>query len=106
MSHRNGNPVRRTCMRTLVRTLARVAAGAFVVLSCESSPSAVGVEFVGNGRAYDVWRPAVEGECSAEIHNSYFVVGPDGTRYPTWHPPEDEATGCSFGHEHGRDPRG
>jgi hypothetical protein len=26
--------------------------------------------------------------------------------YPTWHPPTDPATGCTFGHEHGRDPRG
>jgi hypothetical protein len=33
-------------------------------------------------------------------------VGPDGKLYPTWHPPADTATGCSFGHEHGRDPRG
>lgn len=26
--------------------------------------------------------------------------------YPTWHPPVDPETGCSFGHEHGRDPHG
>ena len=36
------------------------------------------------------------------------VVGPDGKRYPTWHPPTytDPATGrtCTFGHEHGDDP--
>jgi hypothetical protein len=82
------------------------AAAAFLaVASCENSPSDVPIEIVGNGRAYDVWRPA-EGECSADIHNSYMVVGPDGKRYPTWHPPTHEATGCSFGHEHGRDPRG
>jgi hypothetical protein len=85
-----------------------IAAGAgavAVTLSCESSPSAVEVEFAGNSRAYGVWQPA-EGECSAQIHDSYSVLGPDGKRYPTWHPPIDEATGCSFGHEHGRDPRG
>src|SRR5205807_1369689 len=42
----------------------------------------------------------------AEVHNSYSVVGPDRKLYPTWHPPVDPVTGCSFGHDHGRDPRG
>jgi hypothetical protein len=32
-------------------------------------------------------------------------MGPDGKVYPTWHPPTGPG-GCSFGHEHGRDPRG
>jgi hypothetical protein len=36
------------------------------------------------------------------------VIGPDGRRYPTWHPPTttDPGTGrpCTFGHEHGDDP--
>lgn len=41
-----------------------------------------------------------------EIHDSYKVKGPDGKWYPTWHPPVDPATGCKFGHEHGRDPKG
>lgn len=40
------------------------------------------------------------------IHQSYKVKGPDGKWYPTWHPPVDPATGCKFGHEHGRDPKG
>ena len=44
------------------------------------------------------------------FHDTYFVIGPDGKKYPTWHPPTatDPATAasCSFGHEHGRDPRG
>jgi hypothetical protein len=47
--------------------------------------------------------------CTQAFHDSFFVVGPDGKRYPTWHPPVavDPANGreCSFGHEHGRDPR-
>ncbi|HEY6209718.1 MAG TPA: hypothetical protein VIW28_11700 [Gemmatimonadales bacterium] len=34
------------------------------------------------------------------------MVGPDGKLHPTWHPPIDPATGCSFGPDHGRDPRG
>ena len=41
-----------------------------------------------------------------EIHDVYKVMGPDGKWYPTWHPPVDPATGCRFGHEHGRDPNG
>jgi hypothetical protein len=74
-------------------------------LSCESSPSDVPIAMVGDGRAYDVWRPGPS-ECAADLHNAYSVVGPDGKRYPTWHPPTDPVSGCSFGHEHGRDPRG
>ena len=39
--------------------------------------------------------------CSQAFHDSYFVVGPDGKRYPTWHPPvaTDPANGrdCTFG---------
>lgn len=49
--------------------------------------------------------PPKEGECSKEIHARYWVYGPDGKIYPTWHPPVDPVTGCKFGHEHGRDPR-
>jgi hypothetical protein len=44
--------------------------------------------------------------CTPEIHNRFTAVGPDGKVYPTWHPPTDPQTGCTFGHEHGRDPRG
>lgn len=44
------------------------------------------------------------GECSKEIHARYWTYGPDGKVYPTWHPPRDPS-GCSFGHEHGDDPR-
>jgi hypothetical protein len=44
------------------------------------------------------------GECSVEIHARYWTTGPDGKVYPTWHPARDRS-GCSFGHEHGDDPR-
>lgn len=48
--------------------------------------------------------------CTQAFHDTFFVIGPDGKRYPTWHSPTavDPANGreCSFGHEHGRDPRG
>ena len=57
------------------------------------------------------WTPnATYDTCSKAFHDTYFVIGPDGKRYPTWHPPvaTDPASGrdCTFGHEHGRDPRG
>jgi len=55
--------------------------------------------------AYSKWEPGPFDTCSKEIHDSYSTIGPDGKRYPAWHPPIDPATGCSFGHEHGADPR-
>jgi hypothetical protein len=45
-----------------------------------------------------------DGECSNAVHARYWTYGPDGLVYPTWHPPKDPS-GCSFGHEHGDDPR-
>jgi hypothetical protein len=64
-----------------------------------------------HSRAYDLiltpdpkgYQPRA-GECSNEVHARYWVYGPDGEVYPTWHPPRD-GSGCSFGHEHGDDPR-
>lgn len=54
------------------------------------------------------WTPTEYDTCTAELHASYNIVGPDGKIYPTWHPAQvtDPATGklCSFGHEHGADP--
>jgi hypothetical protein len=56
--------------------------------------------------AAKAWVPGTGDTCPVEVHDRYSTVGPDGKRYPTWHPPVDLETGCSFGHEHGRDPRG
>lgn len=54
------------------------------------------------------WVPTAADTCPQSVHERYSVIGPDGKRYPTWHPPTtvDPATGrtCTFGHEHGRDP--
>ena len=61
---------------------------------------------IGDSRAYGLWVPGTTDTCSPEVHNRFATVGPDGLRYPTWHPPSDPGSGCSFGHEHGRDPRG
>jgi hypothetical protein len=64
------------------------------------------VQETGVAFQYGIWVPGSNDTCTPEIHNRYSVVGPDGKRYNTWHPPVDPVTGCSFGHEHGRDPRG
>jgi hypothetical protein len=63
-------------------------------------------EAVGDARALGLWAPQGSDTCSPEVHDGYATVAPDGLRYPTWHPAVDPATGCTFGHEHGRDPSG
>lgn len=59
--------------------------------------------------AYGIWTPSQYDTCSKALHDSYSVIGPDGKVYPTWHPPVvvDSSTGkeCTFGHEHGRNPK-
>jgi hypothetical protein len=61
-------------------------------------------------KAFGKWQPTRFDSCSVALHDSYSTRGPDGKLYPTWHPPvvRDPATGrrCTFGHEHGRNPRG
>ncbi|WP_433304686.1 hypothetical protein ACQP2F_15865 [Actinoplanes sp. CA-030573] len=58
--------------------------------------------------AYGLWTPGKFDTCSKSFHDTFWVYGPDGKVYPTWHPPVavDPATGkkCTFGHEHGDDP--
>lgn len=85
---------------------ALVALICLVTGSCESASPTEPIEPIGPAVAFDRWAPGPEDTCSADIHNQYSVVGADGYVYPTWHPPIDPATGCSFGHEHGRDPHG
>ena len=60
----------------------------------------------GPATAYGIWTPGPGDDCTVAQHDAYAVVGPDGKLYPTWHPPIAPATGCSFGHDHGRDPSG
>ncbi len=55
--------------------------------------------------AFGIWTPGPNETCTKAQHDAYSVVGIDGKVYPTWHPPADPS-GCTFGHEHGRDPRG
>jgi len=59
----------------------------------------------GTARAYGLWTPSARETCTKAQHDQYATVGADGKLYPTWHPPVDPS-GCTFGHEHGRDPRG
>ena len=86
-----------------------LAALSVVLLACRdttSSAAAGVVQPVGNAASYGIWTPGPHDTCPDSVHDRYFVVGPDHKRYPTWHPPTDPVTGCSFGHDHGRDPRG
>lgn len=61
-----------------------------------------------NSAAMGKWTPNTKYDtCTKEIHDSYFVLGPDGKKYPTWHPPvhtNPNGSKCTFGHEHGRNP--
>jgi hypothetical protein len=54
--------------------------------------------------SFGLWTPSARDTCAKEQHDAFSVVGPDGKRYPTWHPPTGPE-GCTFGHEHGRDPK-
>jgi hypothetical protein len=56
--------------------------------------------------AFNTWRPGPNDTCPISVHQQFSTRGPDGKLYPTWHPPTDPGTGCTFGHEHGRDPSG
>jgi hypothetical protein len=60
--------------------------------------------------ALGAWTPSRFDSCPAALHDRYATRGPGAKLYPGWHPPvvRDPATGrrCTFGHEHGRDPRG
>ncbi|MFC6153567.1 hypothetical protein [Nocardioides yefusunii] len=55
-----------------------------------------------------VWKPTAYDTCTTAEHQSYSVTGVDGKLYPSWHPAvHTRADGsiCTFGHEHGDDPR-
>jgi hypothetical protein len=113
---RRGRPASVAAERKLVRdqaalTLAAcIAVSALVLSGCgDDTPTfslGPGGADAGFSAAYGRWTPGPHDTCTQEMHDSYSVRGPDGKLYPTWHPPLDTQTGCSFGHEHGRDPRG
>jgi hypothetical protein len=76
----------------------------FLAPACETNTSGPGIAPNGFSAAYGRWEPSSQDTCTKQSHDSYAAEGPDGKLYPTWHPPVDPATGCTFGHEHGRDP--
>ncbi len=83
----------------LCSLVAAACAGLMAAGSAPGTPS----------HALGLWTPhPVYDSCSAAYHDSFSAVGSDGKRYPTWHPPEGVENGepCTFGHEHGRDPKG
>src|SRR6267378_2487702 len=78
-----------------------------ILLACQDGPVAPDYgAATGNAASFGLWAPGANDDCTAAQHDAYSVVGPDHKRYPTWHPPIDPVSGCSVGHDHGRDPRG
>ncbi len=50
--------------------------------------------------------PVAGQPCPTWVHDLHTATGPDGKKYPTWHPTKDPQYGCLFGHEHGDNPAG
>src|SRR5512134_3722617 len=82
-----------------------------LVVSCGGDPGSStggGASNAPASSAMGRWTPTDQDTCTKEFHDSFFVVGPDGRKYPTWHPPEatDPADNklCTFGHDHGSNP--
>jgi len=106
---------RRPARVLLVRMLSALAmvgtlTGSLVV-SCEGDPSPATGDGGVNAApsiAMGQWTPTTQDTCTKAFHDTFFVVGPDGKKYPTWHRAEetDPTTNqkCSFGHDHGADP--
>lgn len=85
---------------------AALGLAACLVVGCNTDSPTAAITPIGPARAFGLWVPGPNDTCTKEQHDQYSATGPDGKRYPTWHPPNDPVTGCRFGHEHGRDPRG
>ena len=85
-----------------------LATGLVGTVSCtDASPTAAPVVDLSTAvasKAFGIWTPGSTDSCSPAVHDQFATVGPDGKKYPTWHPPVDPVSGCTFGHEHGRDP--
>jgi len=83
--------------------------GILLLAACSSGDDPISPPVAPTGElsvAMRAWSPGSGDTCTPAVHDQYSTIGPDGKRYPTWHPPTDPSTGCNFGHEHGRDPRG
>jgi hypothetical protein len=89
----------------LAAAIALAAAGAALIGLSTSRAQGIS-DGSPHAASYGIWTPSRWDTCTKTQHDAYAVIGPDGRKYPTWHPPIDPTSGCSFGHEHGRDPRG
>ena len=93
-------------MRAARWTLA-AAYAALMVMACDDPQyTSAPLTPIGPARSFGIWNPGPNETCTKADHDRYSVVGPDAKIYPTWHPPVDPVSGCTYGHEHGRDPRG
>ena len=92
-------------MNNLFRRIAAILALPLMA-TCESNPMGEPLVAKGPSVAFGLWSPGPNDTCTKADHDRYSTVGPDSLLYPTWHPAVDPVSGCSFGHEHGRDPRG
>lgn len=83
-----------------------------IEVSCTGDPrdpAGTGGSSGTNSHAMGQWTP-VSGvdTCTQAQHDEHFVIGPDGKKYPTWHAAtriNTDLTSCTYGHEHGPDPR-
>ncbi|GBC71408.1 hypothetical protein HRbin02_01189 [Candidatus Calditenuaceae archaeon HR02] len=90
---------RRTRTRTITRTTTSTSTTSSTTTSQYSD-------------TFPAVNPLILGTCPPEVHDRYYVIGPDGRKYRTWHPvtvpidPKDPSKGtCTFAHEHGDNPR-
>jgi len=88
------------------RTVAAAIASVALVACDDQRYVAAPLPPIGNAISYGLWTPGPNETCTKADHDRYSTVGPDRKLYPTWHPPVDPVTGCTFGHDHGRNPHG
>lgn len=78
------------------------------VASLSPTPAASPITGGTNSHAMGLWNPNTKYDtCTKDEHDGFYVFGPDGKKYPTWHAPtmrRSNGTTCTFGHEHGRNP--
>lgn len=84
----------------------RLGVTVLALAGCMNDATAPDLSSAPPARAFGLWTPGPNDTCTKEQHDAYSTIGPDGKKYPTWHPAVDPQSGCRFGHEHGRDPRG
>ncbi len=49
--------------------------------------------------------PLANAKCPTWVHDQYKTAGPDGMPYRTWHSIVDPVYWCTFGHDHGANPK-